>query len=167
MIRCPGTTWPAALITGVFTMVPTETMTACGGLIIAFLKQLIKLGVPQKRFCWNAAPIETGAPCPLLLDAGNLLAKLSRANGSHVAGGSAADNNQPAFFGRKATFSPHEWANLGEAAHSPKQRRPVGSETKPIKASIDAPTVNAITFYVAPLAIFTPGPFVRLFTISR
>ena len=74
---------------------------------------------------------------------------------------------QRAFFGRKGTFSPHEWANLGEAAHSPKQRRPVGSEAKPIKASIDAPTVNAITFYVAPLAIFTPGPFVRLFTFSR
>src|SRR5580704_15145884 len=70
-------------------MLEAESKISC-----ALLQQLVKLGVPQKRFCGNAAPIETSAPGPFLLDTGNLLTKLSSANGSHVAGGSSADNNQ-------------------------------------------------------------------------
>ena len=60
----------------------------------AMRQGVIELGVLEQRLGGNATPVEAGAAGAILFHAGDLLAKLRRANRADISGGSAADDNQ-------------------------------------------------------------------------
>ena len=55
---------------------------------------MIQLGVFEERLGWYAAPVVAGAAVAFPVHAGDLLAKLCRADGAFVAGRAGTNNNQ-------------------------------------------------------------------------
>ena len=70
-----------------------KTFNSKAKVVRTMFHQVIQLGIAQERFGWDAAPVETGAAGPFLLDAGDTLPKLRGTNRADVAGRPAANHD--------------------------------------------------------------------------